>query len=57
MSPQWLRTNVYVVSMRIPAIGLNLDKRQDDTPEGCDLFISDFIWNMVQKEGDTTSFR
>jgi hypothetical protein len=20
-----------------------------DTPEGCDLFISDFIWNMVQK--------
>jgi hypothetical protein len=23
-----------------------------DTPEGCDLFISDFIWNMVQKEKD-----
>jgi hypothetical protein len=21
-----------------------------DTPEGCDLFIGDFIWNMVQKE-------
>jgi hypothetical protein len=26
-----------------------------DTPEGCDLFISDFIWNMVQKRRAVTS--
>jgi hypothetical protein len=26
-----------------------------DTPEGCDLFISDFIWNMVQKEKEVTA--
>jgi hypothetical protein len=28
-----------------------------DTPEGCDLFIGDFIWNMVQKEMDPTLVR